>query len=367
MEDKAGNLLATGSSSCVFRPNIPCGDSYSGVSNDLISKIVFGSKSDKYYDKEKQMAMMIKSIPGNNKWAIVYDTFCKPPTYDNIFKYDKTILECKDRSYDDIFDDTSKMMIGKYGGETFEDYFIVHTLSDRNIKIFEKNMYKLLLKMKQLFIGLKEIYQNKLIHLDIKYDNIVLDGSQFKYIDFGLSSELSDLNHFENRSLSEFESKKRVYIWYPYEYLYGFIEAYEKTLELDKFNSSSNYRKHYKDTVDIHHLFDVNVNFHIEKLLSTNKKFTDKEYRELISMIDVYSLGIIIPFLFVEYELTKYIDISLFLTDLFKLFKSMCEVDHKQRMNPYNSLKEYNKLVKKYSYLVNKGSKKTKRKKTKNK
>lgn len=360
---EGGDLLATGSSSCIFRPSLPCRGSNKKPSKGLVSKIVYGSKSDRYYDKEKLMAKLIKSISGYKKWCIIYDNFCLPPVYDNIFKYDKTILECKDRSYDDIFDETSKMMVGKYGGETFEDYFIEHTLFDRKSKPFEKNMYKLLLKMKQLFIGLKEIYHNKLIHLDIKYNNIVLDGSQFKYIDFGLSGELSDLTHFENRSLSEFEPKKRVYIWYPYEYLYAFIDPYEKVNELDKFNSSSNYRKHYKDTVDVHHLFDVNVNSHIKELLSSNKDYTDKEYRELISMIDVYGLGIIIPFLFVEYELTKHIDKSLFLTDLFKLFKSMCKVDHKQRMNPDDCLKGYNKLVKKYSHLTkSKKGKKTKRK-----
>ena len=90
------------------------------------------------------------------------------------------------------------MLVGKYGGDTFEDYFINHTLVNRSKKIFERNTYILFTKMKQLFIGLKELYHNKLIHLDIKMNNIVLDGEEFKYIDFGLSGELKDLYYFEN-------------------------------------------------------------------------------------------------------------------------------------------------------------------------
>jgi serine/threonine protein kinase len=217
--------------------------------------------------------------------------------------------------------------------------------------------------MKQLFIGLKEMYHNKLIHLDIKMNNIVLDGEEFKYIDFGLSGELNDFDHFERRSLSEFNTK-RIYIWYPLEYLYAFIDKSEKLAELFKFNTSSNYRKHYIDGLNIHNIFDLNINNHIKELLKKNDSYSQKDYKDLVSMIDTYSLGIIIPFFFVEYGLIKYIDKSTFLTDIFKLFKSMCKVNHKERMKPGDCLKEYNKLIKKYSYLINKGKKgkKTKRK-----
>ena len=92
--------------------------------------------------------------------------------------------------------------------------------------------------MKYLFVGLKEIYKNKIIHLDIKYNNIVLDGKFFKYIDFGLSSQLNDLNHFRQRSLSEFNSNKYSIIYMPInlicrlfnciEYLYLFLDEYDK-------------------------------------------------------------------------------------------------------------------------------------------
>ena len=354
---EGGSLLATGSSSCIFRPNIPCRDSNDKQSNKKVSKIVHGSKAQRYYDKEKLITKLIKRIKGYRKWCIIYDNFCQPPDYSNIFKYEPKILECKDEYYSSIFDETSKMMVSRYGGITLEDYFISLLENDNKIEV---KMFDLMKKMKQLFVGLKEIYHNKLVHLDIKYNNIVLDGRSFKYIDFGLSGEAHDLTHFKNRSLSEFNTK-RMYIWYPPEYLYGSIDESYKNDELSKFNSQK-FRKHYSDGLNIHRMFNVNLNNHIRELLSSNKTMPDSDYQQMISMIDVYSLGIMIPFLFNEYNLTKYIKSSRFLKDLFKLFAKMCETNHKKRINPDECLKEYNQIMNKYSHLSNKG-KKTKKKK----
>lgn len=353
-----GDLLATGSSSCIFRPNIPCNGKKENVSNKKISKIVYGEKAQRYYDKEQKITNILRNIKGSHKWCILYDKFCDPPSYDNIFEYDKNILDCKDRDYEQIFDDSSKMMVSRYGGVTLEDYFIDKVLKDRSFKKFESSMYTLLHKMKQLFFGLKQIYHNKLIHLDIKYNNMVLDGSYFKYIDFGLSDELKEIENFKNRSFSEFNTK-RLYLWYPLEYIYSFIDEYDKSEELKKIKGPHP-RKHFSTGVDIHKLFNVRLNDHIKQLLSSYKTHTDKEYKTLVSMIDVYSLGIMIPFFFIEYGLVEYVERSAFLTDLFKLFKQMCKINHKERITPDACFKQYNQLMKKHSGL-SKG-KKTKKK-----
>lgn len=351
-----GDLLATGSSSCIFRPNIPCRGHKGDISSKKISKIVYGDKAQKYYDKEKKIATILKSVKGYSKWCIVYDKFCDPPTYENIFRYDKNILECKDRDYEQIFDESSKMMVSRYGGITYEDYFIEHVLKDKSLKKFESGMYKLLKKMKQLFLGLKQISQKRIVHLDIKYNNIVLDGEFFKYIDFGLSGELKDTEHFKNRSLSEF-STKRVYLWYPFDYLYATIDGYSKNMEMDKFSK----RKHFKTSADIHKLFDVQLSSYVKRLLSSNKNYSSSDYQKLVSMIDVYSLGILIPFLFIEYELVEYIEQSAFIKDIFRLCRDMCKLDYQERITPDVCLKRYNQLMKKHSSL-SKG-KKTMRKK----
>ena len=80
--------------------------------------------------------------------------------------------------------------------------------------------FVLLKKMKPLFEGLNELYRQKISHLDIKVNNIVIHKGVFKYIDFGLSSKLSESDHFKNRSISEFNNT-RFYLWYPTDYIYS--------------------------------------------------------------------------------------------------------------------------------------------------
>ena len=50
--EKGAKILATGSSSCIFHPNIPCKKSNDDITKEKISKIVYGSKSDKYFKRE---------------------------------------------------------------------------------------------------------------------------------------------------------------------------------------------------------------------------------------------------------------------------------------------------------------------------
>ena len=354
-------ILATGSSSCIFRPNIPCKEGNNKRSDDQISKIVYGKKSDRYLKQEKKLNGIIKTIKGYGNWALIYDKFCKAPSYDNIFKYETDIIKCMDKYYEDEFNKTNNMMIGKYGGDTFEDYFIDHILKNKSLKTIEKHMYILLKKMEPLFIGLKALYDNKIVHLDIKVNNIVIHEGKFKYIDFGLSSKLSDNDHFEKRSSSEFNNK-RIYLWYPMEYIYAYANDAEKYRELVKVNIDNKFRKHYDRGVKIQKIFEVDFKKHIKELLEDKTKI---KYKELLSMIDTYSLGILIPFLFIDYNQTKYIKKSPFLKELFNLFAEMCEVNHEKRIKPDECLRKYYELIKKNSSLE-KGSKinKPKSKKT---
>ena len=52
--EKGAKILATGSSSCIFQPNIPCLNSKDIVDNSKISKIVYGKKSDRYIFNKKK-------------------------------------------------------------------------------------------------------------------------------------------------------------------------------------------------------------------------------------------------------------------------------------------------------------------------
>ena len=339
---KGAKILATGSSSCIFQPNIPCANSKDSVDNTKISKIVYGSKSDKYLEQEKKINGLVKKIKGYNDWALIYDKFCKAPLYGNILKnYDKDIVKCMEKYYEGKFNETNNMMVGMYGGDTFEDHFVQKVLN--NQKNIDKSMYILLLKMEPLFLGLNELYKNNISHLDIKVNNIVLHKNVFKYIDFGLSSELNDYTHFKNRSLSELNNR-RYYLWYPVEYIYSHSPKHESPEELLKITK----RKHYDKGVKIYKLLGYDFKGVAEHSLKNDLK---RNYKQLYSMIDVFSLGIMIPYLFIDYNQSKFIKNSPFLTELFNLFSRMCDPDHNKRIEPEECLVLYNSLITKFSTL----------------
>uniref|UniRef100_A0A6C0C7G8 Protein kinase domain-containing protein n=1 Tax=viral metagenome TaxID=1070528 RepID=A0A6C0C7G8_9ZZZZ len=371
-DEMGAKLLASGSSSCIFKPFIPCKNTSDKQTNDKISKIVYGKKSDKYLGQEKTMNNIIRKIKGYKSWCLIYDTFCKAPTYSNIFKnYDKNIIDCLDEIYTEKFNKTNNMLIGDYGGITFEDYFENNILNKKSVKTINKEIYILFKKMAPLFLGLDELYKNKLLHLDIKVNNIVLHNNVFKYIDFGLSCKLSNNKHLKTRSDSEFNGK-RYYLWYPIEYIYSNANNSDLDYELSKLNSGKT-RKHFEKGLKIHKLLNNDFESNIRNNINDRKM----NKNELYSKIDVYSLGLLIPYLFVDYGITKYINKSNFLKELFSFFSEMCNPEYDKRITPIMCLKIYYTLLKKYSDLNNNNSnkklskkisiKKSKKKKSKKK
>ena len=86
MVKSGGKLIATGSKSCVIQPNINC-------KGEKIKEII--KKYQKLYLeillknillREKEIDDIIKRIPGSKKWALIFDTLCKPPSFDDLLK-----------------------------------------------------------------------------------------------------------------------------------------------------------------------------------------------------------------------------------------------------------------------------------------
>jgi serine/threonine protein kinase len=215
--------------------------------------------------------------------------------------------------------------------------------------------------MAPLFIGLDELNKNNLVHLDIKVNNIVLHNNVFKYIDFGLACKLTDKTHLETRSKSEF-SGKRYYLWYPVEYIYSNANKSDLDYELSKLDADKT-RKHFEKGTKIHKLLKNDFESDIRKNIKDRKM--DKN--ELYSKIDTYSLGLLIPYLFVDYGITKYVNKSDFLKELFSFFSEMCDPDYEKRLTPIMCLKNYYLLLKKYEDLEKGSKKKLSKKKSKKK
>ena len=357
-----GELLATGSSSCVFNPNFPCKNN--GVIDDeRISKIIYNPGAKEESQHEKRMNEEIKKIRGFSSWAIIFDQFCKPFPKDILSTYDKRGMDnCFDGEYDDLvdeFDENSYMMNGIYGGETFDDYFMnMFEHKKMSVTQRDKQFLKLMNMMEPLFLGLKKMSEKKIIHNDIKSINIVFHNGVFKYIDFGLAGKLSNKNHFQQRSLDELKTD-RIYMYYPLEYLLYYGTKQQLDYEVERINTK--YRRNNYDLFNhVHSIFGRGaINIYHDTIYQIKNRNINQT--KMIQSIDTYSLGILIPMLFLRPEVIGAVQQgSQLMDDFYSLFGVMTSTFIPSiRITAENAYKRFKQLLNKYKKGVSKKKKST--------
>jgi len=360
---KGGKLLAKGSRSCVILPSIPC-SSGEKVSKSKISKITYGKNAKESLEQERSLNSMVNSIKGYNRWALTFEKFCKPPSLTTLQKYDpKGMDDClKGESYEmkEQFNMNSQMMIGEYGGITLEKHFTDHftNISEKNL---EKEFLKFMEMMKPVFLGLVEMGKNKIVHKDIKYNNIVVHKGLFKYIDFGLSSHLKNKHEFKDRAQREF-STSRLYTWYPVEYLFNYQNNNELEQELRDLNTRD-LRSGMDLLSEIHLMFNRDYRYIInDAVIKVTNRIVDED--KMLLKIDIYSVGILLPSLFltksnINYPYAK----SQMIKEFYQLFEKMSEPYYESRISAEEAYKGLLFLLKKHSKRSNRDSKKSKKSK----
>ena len=231
----------------------------------------------------------------------------------------------------------------------------------------DKQFLKLMRMMEPLFLGLKRMSEKNIVHNDIKPNNIVVHDGVFKYIDFGLAGKLSNKKHFQQRSLDELRSN-RIYMYYPLEYLLYYATKQQLDDELQRINTKY-VRNNYDLLEDIHSIFgrDTFTIYHEIVDQIRNKKINQTK---MIKSIDTYSLGILIPMLFLRPEVIGAIqEGSPLMDDFYSLFGVMTSTFLPNiRITAENAYKQFKQLLNKYKNGVKKERKRTKKRtKRKNK
>ena len=361
-EKLGGSLIGRGSFGCVFKPSLKC-PGEKGGKDDVVSKVFFSEDSKKEAKDEMDIDEKINNIKGNEDWSHVWYKNCVPPKYDELYEIEPEIEDClydNDVTESD-FDKYRRMLQGSYAGTTLLDLmnkdFKSSTFTDK--QKFTNNFLKLMKQMKPLFIGLKQMYHKGISHNDIKDENIMIDDDGCKYIDFGLSCEFKDKKFYERRSKTEF-IHDRIYPPYPYE----FIFLYTNSLllkENDRKDIKLNiYRSLHERYVLVHEqIFNRKTHDYvlhlIERFMKKGTSIRKKEGKNITSLIDTYSLGMLIPCILCK--LAKKHGKMKQLKNLIKLnktksfidlFKHMTEPDNFNRMKPDNVYDKYLELEKLY-------------------
>ena len=362
-----GKLIGTGSSSCVFRPNLPCKNKKVKISKDLISKLFL--RRPENLEEEIKFNEIIDKLNNSDIFAITMSKLCLSDDYDDIKNYEPDIDKClKDNGYNNL--SNKDMLYGQYGGTSMENRVNRLFTEDviNNPELMKKTMFIFMKECYSLFYGLSILYINNILQFDIKPDNIVYHDGKFKFIDFGISTEFSNINKIKNRALDEY-STDRIYIYYPFELIYAYPNSIELYLE------KMNYRENYNYIKDIHNiLFYRDFDESTKDILGLG--LDNKLNEKVVSQrLDTYSLGISIS----QLLLTKIIlfnknlekeDMINKIQDIFcdnsmypytELLYKMTEPLSNNRITPIIALSELKQILK-YNPYYDKKSKKTKTK-----
>ena len=350
-----GDLIGTGSFGCVFHPALKC-EKQSSVHDDMVSKVFFSDDAKKEAEEEIKIDKMIKAIKGYGDWAHIWTTNCLPKKYNKLIKEESGIDECLNENglTSSEFDKNRRMLQGTYAGKTFGEVFSHHFKSGTysNKKLFIKNFLDMMKLMKPLFIGLVEMNKKKISHNDIKGDNIMVDDDGCKYIDFGLAAKHSNQRFFKQRSMSEFVCD-RIYPCYPYEFIY--LYATEDVLNDEKSDKEYDiYRDLHERYQLVHETIFKRVGLK-EYLLGLIDRALEgkltKEKNNIISLIDTYSVGILIPTMLARFAKShnklsqlKKLLMEKEIKPFMELFKDMSEPNNYDRLNPIDAYQRYLEL-----------------------
>ncbi len=391
-----GKLIGLGSYGCVFSPSILCTRKYKN-DKTYVSKIYIGDQGVSDAKRELKINKLIKNINNSDKWAGTWIESCDVEPYNILIKHDPDIIKCLDRTNVSVrdFDKYSAGLVGYYAGKPINKLFTKSILTKSKFSSFFLSLMKLI---KPLFVGLIDMYNNKIIHNDIKPDNIMVSDGVAKYIDFGLSAKYTETNLLKKRILSEFNGG-RIYPPYPYEYIYmnssrvisdDQLKEEKDNIEHGFYRGFHTRYKHIHETIFKRNNIDANLIELIDGILRGDR--TRIWSSMIISKVDTYSIGVLIPNMLLKltktyynadddetYDKNKLRNLSKLLESVkvrpfIDLFKQMSEPDHHLRITPDKAYERYLELENIYlkstkpstkSSVIKKLRKKTVRKKGK--
>jgi serine/threonine protein kinase len=334
-------LLGSGSFGCVISKPISNKNyiikeyiPYHDIDNNDIGKIYING--EKYFNDELDILLKIKKIDPFNYFTVKLKSAFN--FYGNIIAKEKHLLKML-KVKNSIINETFFQIILENGGVHLDDDDLDSIPYKKFLKLFERFLQ-----------GMIKLNENKLVHGDIKLDNILISKTKINLIDFGQMLSAKDVYNKEYyRRLSY------IYSVYPPEFFIASILLKCKNNIYKKLDNVLDImkKKEYFDKINIpkkiHEFYYSGIKKFIKdiksrRLTNYNDIFTEK----LALQTDIYSLSLIIK----EFINTKKIDYKTKkeYNFLLKLYKRCKDPNPYDRINIYSLYtlvnNEYNKKTK---------------------
>ena len=341
-------ILGTGAFGCVISKPISNKNyiikeyiPYNDIDNNDIGKIYIkkiGKKKDdeKLFNEELNILLKIKKIDPFNYFTVKLKAASK--FYGNIIAKDKHLLNIL-KVNNNIINETFYQIILENGGVDLNNF--------NNIS------YKHFLKLFKIFLqGMIKLNENKLVHGDIKLDNILITKTKINLIDFGQMLSSKDVYNKEYYGrLSAF------YRFYPPEFFIASILLKCKNNISSQLDNVLNImkKKEYFDKTNrpekIHEFYYSGIKKFIKDIKSRGlQNYNDIFTEKLALQTDIYSLSLIIK------EFNTKIDYKTKQEQQFmkKIYKRCKNPNPYDRINIYSLYtlvyNEYNKQTKNLKY-----------------
>jgi hypothetical protein len=293
---KKYSLITSGGQGCIFKPAIPCHKKNSKTQkrrpkrNKQISKLTFHRSSA---DREYEMNEIVRSIPNNHQWCLLWDTLCETPPFKQLLPV-SDITKCLSKKN---IKHTNKsrypLLVGQYGGDTFYSYAenLFSKSAFQNQRTFDTNLAKLIQPIKNLSISLISLNKAGICHGDISVRNVLVKYNKGYLIDFGLSFLFSDKSYIKKRTKFLFSLDKS-YDAYPYDFIFAGGTPTQLSNEIKDLRMKD-FREGHEDHRRFHEIILGRKDF--TKSLINQLKQPKKNLSTIVRSLDTYSVGMLVP------------------------------------------------------------------------
>ena len=262
---------------CVFRPYLKSDKRFKKTDN-YVGKVFI---KEKHMQEELKSVELTEKIDPSNVFTVKFIGKSKVKEVKDK-KLLKTISEC------DLFNKPEDIkgchqLVYEYGGVDFKDL--------ENVNIFE-----ILPLWVNIFKGITLLEKSKLVHQDIKPDNLLYNHNQHKInmIDFGLLQRFGEIYEKQEWSRNNFD-----YVYYPPEYKISYGLLYTRRKKLRTFNITRNFKTHKKLLKFLNKEYnyvglidEYERNLRKKNIEDKSPDEIRKHFTKYASKVDIYSMGI---------------------------------------------------------------------------